>query len=107
MSRGRIAETTYRVLSHLGRAQVRHTGCRAEFLAVEIGIPNQTLINCLFHLARYGWVERTQRGWYRITERGRFFARYPEPEQWDDPAVRAEMPQGQEIVNIVNRYGGR
>lgn len=56
----------------------------------------------------------------------RFFARYPEPEQWDDPAVRAEMPQGpeettcsecdgrgsvltpvgQEIVNIVNRYGG-
>lgn len=70
MSRGRIAERTYRVLRRLGRADGCHVGCRAKFLAEEEEIPIRAMVDCLFRLAKYGWVERTQRGWYRITERG-------------------------------------
>jgi predicted transcriptional regulator len=70
MSRGRISETTYRVLRRLGRAEGCGVGCRPTFLAAELDISLRAILNCLARLAQYGWVERTKRGWYRITELG-------------------------------------
>lgn len=54
----------------MGRAPVRHAGCRAQYLAEELGISVRIMVDILCRIARYGWVERTQRGWYRITELG-------------------------------------
>jgi len=68
MSKGRISETTYRILRRLYRRY--YLGATSRELASFEQLSSGKLRDCLHRLKTYGWVLSVKRGEYRLSVKG-------------------------------------